>query len=250
MSDERAEILDLFLAKQQEMLARLLGGRRVLSHPGEKGSATEESWRELLAGYLPNRYQVDNGIVVDVDGGRSEQIDVIVFDQQYSPVLFESGGIRFIPAENVYAVFEVKQELNRGNLEYAANKIASVRRLKRTSAPIVHAGGQYEPRVPFRIFGGILTTASEWTPPFGKSLLEVLRRLPDQGKLDLGCALQHGTFKVNYESAPKVSVEVDAATVSLVSFVFKFLQALQRMGTIPAIDFAEWLKWVGSKSVQ
>ncbi|MBI4310973.1 MAG: hypothetical protein HY681_04245 [Chloroflexi bacterium] len=242
--EDKVMIRDLFEAKQREMMERLLGGRRVVNHPGEKGAATEENWRDLFASYLPNRCQVGNPLVVDVDGQQSEQLDLVLFDQQYSPVLFETGGLRFIPAENVYAVFEVRQEMNRENVVYAANKIASVRRLRRTSAPIKHAGGQYEPREPLRIVGGILTTTSEWLPPFGQAFLDTLRELPEQGRLDLGCALQHGTFRANYERGGEVKVEANPATVSLISFVFKLLQALQQMGTVPAIDFTEWLRHV------
>ena len=244
MTNEKVRVSDLFLAKQREMLERLLGARRVVAHPGEKGTATEENWRELLSAYLPNRYEVDKAFVVDVDGQRSQQIDVIVFDQQYSPVLFETGGVRFIPAENVYAVFEVKQELDRRNLDYAARKVESVRRLRRTSAPIVHAGGEYEPRAPFRILGGILATASAWSRPFDKPLTEALKVLPAEGRVDIGCMLEQGAFEATYAEGIEVRVDVDLADVSLVSFLFKLLRALQRMGTVPAIDFEEWLKWV------
>ena len=196
MNDNDVDLSQLFEVKQQEMLGRLLGVRSVVTHPGEKGVATEENWRGLLAGYLPNRYQVDRGFVVDVDGLRSDQIDAVVFDGQYSPMLFNDGGVRFIPAESVYAVLEVKQELNRGNLEYAANKVASVRRLRRTSVPIVHAGGEYQPKEPFRILGGILTTSSEWKPPLGSPFQDALAGLQQEGRLDFGCALQHGAFEV------------------------------------------------------
>jgi hypothetical protein len=66
--------------------------------------------------------------------------------------------------------------------------------------------------------------------------------LPDQGQLDFGCALQHGSFKADYESESGLSLEVAPPAISLVSLVFKFLQALQRVGTVPAIDYTEWLR--------
>jgi hypothetical protein len=45
----------------------------------------------------------------------------------------------YIPAESVYAVFEVKQDV-KGNIDYAAQKVESVRRLKRTSIEMVASG--------------------------------------------------------------------------------------------------------------
>lgn len=45
----------------------------------------------------------------------------------------------YIPAESVYAVFEVKQDVE-GHIEYAAKKVESVRKLKRTSISMVASG--------------------------------------------------------------------------------------------------------------
>jgi hypothetical protein len=42
--------------------------------------------------------------VVDSNGDFSQQIDVLVFDRQYSPLIFEYEGQTVIPAESVYAV--------------------------------------------------------------------------------------------------------------------------------------------------
>lgn len=80
--------------------------------------------------------------VVDSEGHFSEQIDIVVYDRQYSPFIFTFNDQLFIPAESVYAVFEAKQELSADIIRYAQNKATSVRRLKRTSLPIPHAGGR------------------------------------------------------------------------------------------------------------
>ena len=140
------------------MVACLLSSRQI-SHAGEMGSATEQNWRELLRAHLPGRYEVEGGFIIDVDGQESQQLDVIVFDRQYSPTLFEVGGVLYVPAESVYGVFEVKQDLSKQHVEYAGEKVASARRLKR-SAPIIHAGGEYPPKEPPTILGGILAAVS------------------------------------------------------------------------------------------
>ena len=186
----------LFKAKQAEMVACLLSSRQI-SHAGEMGGATEENWRELLKAYLPGRYAVEGGFIIDVDGRESQQLDLIIFDRQYSPVLFEAGGVRYVPAESVYGVFEIKQDLNKQHVEYAGEKVASARRLKRTSAPIVHAGGEYSPKEPTTILGGILTAISGWSPPFGGPLTKALETLDEEQQLNIGCALQSGAFTVD-----------------------------------------------------
>ena len=54
-----------------------------------------------LRKYLPNRYAVAQGIVVDSNGATSDQIDIIIFDPQYTPTLLDQQSHRFVPAEAV-----------------------------------------------------------------------------------------------------------------------------------------------------
>ena len=237
--DGERRLQQLFRAKQAEMVACLLSSRQI-SHGGEMGSATEENWRELLRAYLPGRYAVEGGFIIDVHGQESQQLDLVIFDRQYSPVLFESGGVLYVPAESVYGVFEVKQELNRHHIKYAGEKVASARRLRRTSVPIVHAGGEYPPKEPSRIVGGILTTFSGWSPPLGVPLFNSLETLKEEQHLDIGCVLQGGAFTTGLVGGgpPRTSSRAD---LSLVTFIFELLGMLQRMGTPSAMDYKRWL---------
>jgi hypothetical protein len=66
---------------------------------------------------------------VDSQNRFSEQIDVVVFDRQYSPFIFKYANELVIPAESVYAVFEIKQSIDVNHVKYAQKKVASVRRL-------------------------------------------------------------------------------------------------------------------------
>ena len=100
---------DVFLGLQREMVAALRGARRNVQHPTAKGNISENSWRNLLKTYLPERYRVAEAFVVDSKGNISDQLDLVIFDRQYSPFLFYVEGACYIPAESVYAVFEIKQ---------------------------------------------------------------------------------------------------------------------------------------------
>src|SRR5213078_4537570 len=83
---------------------RLFVARSSFAHPGTKGDASESIWIEVLRKYLPQRYQAENAHVVDSRGVFSQQIDVVVFDRQYSPFIFNFQGQVIVPAESVYAV--------------------------------------------------------------------------------------------------------------------------------------------------
>ena len=136
----------LLAGLHEDIQQRLERVRKSFGHPGVKGDASEEVWVKLLSDYLPKRYQAATAHVVDSKGTFSDQIDVVVFDRQYSPFIFKFEGQTIIPAESVYGVFEAKQTINASLVKYAQDKIASVRRLHRTSLPIPHAGGTYPPK--------------------------------------------------------------------------------------------------------
>jgi len=226
------------------MAASLRVNRTVLDHPGSKGEGAELHWQGFFSEHLPQRYNVANGFVVDCLGEVSEQLDLIVYDAQYTPRLYNLNGQIFVPAESVYATLEVKQHIDKAMLEYAGKKALSVRRLARTSASITHAGGVFEPRQPFRIVAGIVALESAWSPVFGETMLRVLRGLPDDERIDLGCAAAHGGFEVGYSEEGEVSLTVSTAEHSLVFFLFSFLRRLQGLGTAPAVDYARYLETV------
>lgn len=206
----------------------------------------------MLEEFLPRRYGVAQAFVVDSEGHQSEQIDVVIHDRHFSPLLFEVGNACFIPAESVYAAFEVKQQLDKGNVDYAADKIATVRALHRTTAPVPHAGGMYDPITPRRIIGGVLTRRSEWDPPFGKPFGACLRDLGARGGermlwgLDIGCAVEDGGFTVTREPTTYEMKDINhsEAAVALIYFVMRLLRQLQVVGSAPAIDYDAYLRSV------
>ena len=95
----------------------------------------------MLDEYLPKRYSATKATVVDSLGHFSDQIDVVIFDRQYSPFIFNFENQKVVPAESIYAVFEAKQTIDAKLIRYAQDKAASVRRLHRTSLPIPTASG-------------------------------------------------------------------------------------------------------------
>lgn len=250
-STQPFDLTSAFFTRQAKLQADL-GIADIASHPGTKGDDTELNWLHMLEEFLPRRYGVSQAFVVDSTGAQSEQIDVVIHDRHFSPLLFEVGTACFIPAESVYAAFEVKQALDKENVEYAANKIATVRGLRRTTAPVPHAGGMYDPIEPRRIIGGILTRRSDWSPPFGDAFEKCLRGLDarEPGEmtwgLDIGCAVGDGGFTITRDKDTLAAVGVDHSEpdVALIYFVMRLLRALQAVGSAPAIDYDAYLRSV------
>jgi hypothetical protein len=205
------------------------------AHGTTIGDDSEANWVRALREFLPARYGVAAGHVMDADGNTSEQIDVLIYDPQYSPLLAQtSAGDLFVPAEGIYAALEVKQEMNKPLMSYAGRKIESVRRLRRTSVPIPHAGGEYPPKIPFDIIGGMLTTRSGWADLHGKAAVEQIMSLTGDRRIDIGCALRAISFDRSATGAgdPEYSDE----ETTLLFFLFRLFRRLQRLATVVALD--------------
>lgn len=263
------DLRELFHGLQQQMLISLKLNREFIGHPGSKGDATEQHWIEFLRAYLPDRYKVDKAIVIDSTGNVSEQMDVVIYDAIYTPFIFKQDGFMYIPAESVYAVFEVKQDV-KGNIEYAAQKIVSVRKLKRTSIGMVASGKTTAARPLTKIIGGILTTTSSYSG--NDTVKQQLKELKGLQTLDLGCLCDTGSFYVDYNEiepegiAPTSSIEdnrkyirqvyesrkVKEVTfsdkdVSIFTFFLQLVNYLKFIGTVPAIDINAYLKAIHAK---
>ena len=231
------------------MISELKSNRRNIHHSNTKGEETELSWLNMFNIYLPKRYQSEKGFVLDSNGAISDQIDIIIFDRQYSPPLYNKERVIYVPSESVYAIFEVKQSLNKKNILYANDKAKSVRKLFRTNAPIYHADRIiHEPKEPFRIIAGILTLDSEWEMPFTENIENVIKTLTNEEKLDLGCALDCGAFNINFYGSTKIDISISQKANSLISFFLNFLSSLQKLGTVPAIDLCQYLKTMNGES--
>ena len=231
-------------ACQEEQLAATLGrGRRITSQPGIIGDSAESGWKDMLCDFLPRRYGVDTGKVVDSQGHQSEQIDLFIYDTYYSPLLFSIGDDRFVPVESVYAVLEVKQTLNKDHLEASAKKAESVRRLYRTSAEIPNQFGKKinKDLSRFPILAGILTSESKWSVPFDDTLRARLEQQAPKQAIDFGCALGAGAFDTDREllvsdrSLLDVAISVPERALSF--FAMRLLHRLQQLGTVGAINY-------------
>lgn len=265
MSD-KINLRKLFGGLQAQMIAQLNTNREFIEHPGSKGDSLENTWIEWLRTYLPNRYCVDKAIVIDSKGQLSHQIDLVIYDQTYTPFVFKQNGIFYIPAEGVYAVFEVKPDLDKGNIIYAGDKIESVRKLFRTTTKIIDRGKPYNPRALTKILGGILTIETEIKDPTIEKHLKSLKGLKS---IDIGCAVKNKSFYVDYKKDDSIfnidkdadlsfkehndlvlkfynnrtvnNIEFSKRNNSLVTFFLQLTRYLQQsIGTVAAIDLSEY----------
>lgn len=215
----RFDLAEVFRRVQHQMLAHLdLAG--LFEHPTSSGAATEQQWIKLFELYLPQRYRAAPAFVIDSAGRRSRQIDLAVFDNLYSPLLFPHSAGLHIPAESIYAVFEIKPSFTRQLVRDAHIKAASVRALTRSSRTR-----------PPHILAGLLATRSLWTPDtFAPNLRSALDAVGNS--LDLGCCLALGSFEYR-----RRAVRISDPAESLIFFVIRLIERLRALSPAPAADW-------------
>lgn len=264
----KIEIKNLFSGLQKAMAGELGLNRDVICHSSSKGDALENSWIELLRKYLPGRFSIDKAMVIDYEGNVSDQIDIVIYDNFYTPFVFQQNGFKYIPAEGVYAVFEVKPDLNgkvkgESYIKYAGQKIASVRNLKRTSVKIINAGFEVRERPLTLILGGILANTCTMRK---KTLENKLAELSGNEQVELGCAADKFAFTVDYvQGEGEITKEQNTIDAyynnrnmreviysqpenSIFTFVMQLSHYIQQsIGTVPAIDYQKYLSAVGER---
>ena len=105
--------------------------RSKFEHSGNKGTNTEAILREFLRSYLPRRYGVGHGEIVDSLGERSAQTDIVIVTDEH-PFTFTADQPGLFFMEGVFAVGEVKSILTSQELEKTVANALKFRELKST----------------------------------------------------------------------------------------------------------------------
>lgn len=120
---------EIFNEISNQMKSDFVKAQKSLTHAGLKGDANEETVKKFLRQYLPNTLDITTGMLVDSEGGQSQQLDIIVCDKAKTPIFYQSGETRVVPIECAYAVVEVKAFLDKTELEKSYKNMMSVKSL-------------------------------------------------------------------------------------------------------------------------
>jgi hypothetical protein len=222
---------------ENEFRSRLNQKRKTITHDGTLGDAVEDDWIELFRQYLPARYRVAKAFAIDHQGKTTDQLDCLIYDAHFTPALFGKDRHLYVPAEAVYATFEIKQSVNAAHLRAAAQKAASIRKLARTSAPIPWANGINPPKNPCPILAGLLTMDASWADGLGNTFLKQFLEWTGNNELDLVLTASAGFCdRFNASRAP-MSVSGEG---SLMRGLFRLLAALREKATVVAIDWDKY----------
>lgn len=78
-------------------------------HGGVTGNYREGMWVKFFRGIVPLKYSLAQGVIlIDSEGNISKEVDIAIFDEQYTPYVFQYNSLKFIPIEAVVIAIECK----------------------------------------------------------------------------------------------------------------------------------------------
>lgn len=154
MNDD-TRVAGIFREITETMLRYFHGWEKDLPHQGEKGGIRERRVADFLSMYLPRRYAIGTGHIIDSKGNISNQTDIIIYDALNGISLPVDRYYSLFPCECVYATIEVKSKLTasdsstteyRGEIYKCVESTSQIKRLHRGEGlhPIISAVFAYE----------------------------------------------------------------------------------------------------------
>ena len=113
----KTDLKNLFATLQSDMISKA-NFSTILNHPTDRGDNSEESWIKWFCDYLPKRYKAAKATIIDSNGNISNQIDLVVYDAQYSYLAFNENDILYIPAESVRKLYRTSVTIPHNLLAY------------------------------------------------------------------------------------------------------------------------------------
>jgi hypothetical protein len=120
------------LRNSVQRLESEIADSHLFDHMGDRGEFRERVIKSFLRPYLPKCYGLGSGAAFAADGTGSRQLDVVIYDDVFSNVLFRDSGNSLYPCESVYGEIEVKSRLDSTELNVAVGNIRSLKALHRS----------------------------------------------------------------------------------------------------------------------
>lgn len=168
-------IADKIKANEKQLRAKLDEIRSTFAHMGNRGTQVENEFRGFLRQYVPSRYRVGHGEIIDRNCNQSHQVDVVVTNEDH-PFTFNESDPSFFLVEGVAAAGEIKSVLTSTNLKETLSKAQQYKKLTiiPPAGAMMHAnpsdGARFYTTPPFFVFAfdsqmsidSILTVAEQF----------------------------------------------------------------------------------------
>jgi hypothetical protein len=114
------------ILKQEAKLIKPL----VTAHPPTVGAFYEMILRKFLKDFVPNKYKISTGFVVDIEPNNlSRQIDILIYENDTFPPIYQHEDLVIVESSAVYAAIEVKGQINSGAITLAKENMETFKKV-------------------------------------------------------------------------------------------------------------------------
>lgn len=99
------------------------------SHGPTIGGFREDIWREMFEQIVPKKFVIEQSVfIIDSAGRVSNEVDLAIFDETYTPYIFRYGRLKFLPIEAVAVAVECKSSsMDQKKLKNWAESVAALK---------------------------------------------------------------------------------------------------------------------------
>ncbi|MEO1165559.1 MAG: DUF6602 domain-containing protein [Chloroflexota bacterium] len=138
---KKVDLRKIFESAQEKIKIYLEHIRASYQHNGIKGNHTEQIVRDLMKKYLPQKFDVGTGEIIDTNYNRSQQIDVVVTTEDH-PSLLQDVAPNMFFIEGVAMAGEIKTRLTSSHLEAAMKNALSFKKLEVVLQSLLYFGNK------------------------------------------------------------------------------------------------------------
>lgn len=128
------DIKENYLKMEKELVTQL--NYNVTNHDLTAGTYREEIWADFFRRIVPKKFNIARSVfIIDSNENISKEVDIAIYDEQYTPYIFNYGLIKFIPIEAVAAVVQCKSTSLKKNI--LLNWTKSINKLNTSTDSVV-----------------------------------------------------------------------------------------------------------------
>lgn len=120
---------DYWQLRMEGAANRLKAAQTIIDHTSARGSLAENLLRELIAEFLPRRWAVGTGFILNSDREVSKQVDILVYDVMTTASIYRDGGLVALSPGTAKLAVEVKSHLDGDGIRHALENIRSIKEL-------------------------------------------------------------------------------------------------------------------------
>jgi hypothetical protein len=192
------------MAELSAALRNAVGASSIIQHNLLKGEFRERRVISGIRPFIPMRYALTSGIIINASGKFSKQQDIIISDMATVPSFLASADLSVHAIESISGVIEVKSVATTDEIRKAVENVASVKRL-----------ASDEPRDYIEIRGGYIGKGQNVDKPFG-GILFLDSSISDEKILE---EYRTAITAIAPNDRPNALVVVDRATLSWASYL-------------------------------